>query len=776
MPLLFALTLFVSAALLFAVQPLVGRVLLPALGGSPVVWNTCLVFFQAVLLSGYLYAHLSARWLGARRQRYLHLPLLALPLAALPIASATAGPPAGAEAAPVGWLLGELAVLVGLPFFVVSATAPLLQRWFAATGHRAAGDPYFLYAASNLGSLLALLGYPFLAEPNLTLAAQSRAWAAGYLLLAGLIALCAAAVRGDTPAAAAGARGGEGAVTAGRRAGWVLLALVPSSLLLGVTTYLTTDLAAIPLLWVVPLALYLLTFVLAFGRVRVPPGWLGRMLAVAVIALAVAMLVRATEPLSVVVGLHLAAFFLAAWFCHALLARDRPDPAHLTEFYLWMSVGGVLGGLFNVLAAPLLFRHLGLVEYPLALIAACLFREKVAPAGAWRWGDVAWPVAAGLAVVGLIYASQSGAAASWLKAGADWLRIPDAVFRSGLVFGIPAVLVYTFVDRPRRFGLGLAALFLAGTFDAGPEGRTVFLERNSLGVVRVTTDADGHFLRMVHGNTIHGQQRRGWRPETVASFATPLAATGAADAAAYLAAGRWAWVDPHEPLTYYHRTGPIGDVFRRLVSGRPEPLRVGAVGLGTGSVAWYAEPGQEWTFFELDPTVIRLAQDPNYFTYLRDCKAAELRVVPGDARLRLAEEPDASFDLLVLDAFSSDAIPMHLLTAEALGLYRAKLKPGGVLAFHVSNRYLDLPPILGRLAGTADPPWAARVAEDLFVSDRLRERGKYPSVWVVMAEREEDLEALRRSLLWRPVKVPPGTPRWTDDFANLFSALRRGDD
>ena len=395
----------------------------------------------------------------------------------------------------------------------------------------------------------------------------------------------------------------------------------------------------------------------------------------------------------------------------------------LTEFYFWLASGGVLGGAFNVLAAPLVFRHAGLVEYPLMLLLACGCRAWVEAKRPSR-ADLLWPAVLGAAVAAAIRTSD-------LPAGTDGL------VRRGLLFGVPLVVAFTFVDRPLRFAAALAALLLAGALLPGAAGRTVFLERNVLGVVRVTASPDGRFLRMVHGNTIHGQQRRG----------------------------------ASEPLTYYARRGPAGRFFGTLVAGRDDALAVGAVGLGTGSLAWYARPGDDWTFFELDPTVVRLARDDRFFTYLADSHAASLRILGGDARARLRQLPDGRFDVLVLDAFSSDAIPMHLLTAEALALYRRKLRPGGALLFHVSNRYVDLAPILGRLAATARPPLAAKVMADESVSQARRRRGVFPSTWVAMADRPETLAPLRQPP-WFPIEVPPGTPRWTDDFADLFGALK----
>lgn len=741
MPLLFATTLFVSATLLFTVQPLVGRLLLPALGGSPVVWNTCLVFFQGVLLLGYFYAHATIRWLGVRRQIWLHLALLPLPLMVLPI-TLTDLPPSGVEAAPVGWLLLTLSVVVGLPVFVVSTTAPLLQRWFAHTDHPSAVDPYYLYAASNLGSMIALLGYPFLVEAHLTLGQQGTWWLAGYGLFAVLVITCGLWARFTSLSSRLNESPNRESLSWQRRLGWAVLAFIPSSLLVGVTTHLTTDLAAIPLLWVVPLGLYLLTFILVFRRgTQVPLTWLSRATAIGLLGLILCLSMRITEPLLLVASIHLVAFFIAAWFCHALLAHDRPLPTRLTEFYLWLSIGGVLGGVFNVLLAPILFRHVGLIEYPLAFLAVSLLRMKILPQRL-GWWDAVLPIIVGLTAFALLLATRLEPARSWLDTWASRWAIPDTTLRNGISLGVASLLVYAFVRQPLRFSLGLAAILWAGSLDTTSTGRTIFLERNSLGMVRVTTDESGQVYQLVHGNRVHGQQRRGSSTE-----------------------------DPGL-LVYFHPQGPIGSVFETLTHREQGLHAVGVVGLGPGSLAWYAQAGQDWTFFELDPTVIRVAQDPRFFTYLDDCQAESLRILAGDARLRLREIEDATFDLLILDAFSSDAIPIHLVTAEALDLYGSKLKPGGMLAFHITNRYVDLAPILGQLAESAPEPWALRLGEYTEVPETERDQGRTHATWVVMAKREADLERLANSPLWHPLTVPEGTPHWTDDFADLLSALR----
>jgi spermidine synthase len=723
---LYTVTIFVSAGLLFLVQPMFARMVLPLLGGAPAVWNTAMVFFQATLLAGYAYAHWTTARLGVRRQAALHLGLLLLPLAILPIAVPTGWSPP-AQTSPIPWLLALLAVSVGLPFFVVSTSAPILQAWFAGTGHRHARDPYFLYAASNLGSMLALLGYPVVVERALSLHGQSRAWALGYIVLALLIAGCAVAL---WRAPAVAARGEEPGLVgepigARRRARWVLLSFVPSSLLLSVTTYLSTDIAAIPLLWVVPLALYLLTFILVFARrPPLPHRLVVEILPLAMLPLVLILVARANEPLVLIVPTHLLVFLVTALACHGELARDRPAPARLTEYYLWMSAGGVLGGAFTALLAPLLFRSVA--EYPLMLVLACLAARRASAATTLeaRVLDLVLPAGLGLVALGLIHGVQSGALG---------LEAPAI----GPVFGGLVLLSLTFARRPLRFGLGIGALLLAATTYQGAEGRLLHAERSFFGVSRVTRDPSERFQVLLHGTTLHGMQS--------------------------LDLGRRL-----EPLTYFERTGPLGQLFAAL-GGGPLTRRVAVVGLGAGSLACHGRPDERWTFYEIDPVVERIARDPRFFTFLRDC-APTLDVVMGDARLSLRAAPDGEYGLIVLDAYSSDAPPMHLITREAVLLYRAKLAPGGLLVFNVSNRHLELEPVLGTLARATG--LVALAQDDAVVHERAWQEGKRPSQWVVMARHLADLGPLARDGRWHPAAAPPGAAPWTDDFNSLLSAFR----
>jgi len=724
---LYTLTVFVGAGLVFLIQPMFARMVLPLLGGSPAVWNTAMVFYQSALLAAYGYAHVSTTRLGVRRQAAWHLVLLAVPLAFLPVAVPAAWP-APPSSAPLPWLLGLMAAAVGLPFFAIAATSPLLQKWFAGTSHRRAADPYFLYVASNAGSMLALLSYPVLVEPRWRLAEQSRGWMWAYGLLVLLTAACAVCLWKSPAPAAASAPAVPARLLPDRPAGrrrlhWAWLAFVPSSLLLSVTTYLSSDVAVVPLLWIVPLAIYLLTFILAFARrPLLPRPWLARALPLLLAPLVMTLNMKPSQPMGALMLLHLATFFVAATLCHTILAADRPPAAHLTEFYVWISIGGAVGGLFNALIAPVIFHSV--VEYPLMLVLVCLADVPIGPRP-WRslLGELPGPALLALGTAGAILAVH----ASRLRADA---------LTGGLLFAVPTLLCFLFSHRPLRFALGLAGLLLIGGLYENQQGQLLCARRTFFGIHRVMTDADGRFHVLYHGRILHGIQS----------------------------------LDParrDEPLTYYARSGPIGNVLAAY--GRGPAERIGVVGLGAGTLAAYAQAGQQWTYFEIDPTVLKLARDDRFFTFLRDA-AVPVRIVLGDARLALAREPGAAYDLLILDAYSSDAIPVHLVTREALALYLRELAPGGRLAFHISNTHVDLEPVLAVLA--RDAGLTALTWADTDVASSERALGKAPSVWLVMARRADELAALTANGHWHPSRESRGTAIWTDDYSSLLSILR----
>lgn len=719
---LWAGTLFGSALLLFAVQPMVARMLLPQLGGTPTVWNTCIVFFQALLLGGYAYSHFIANRFSLRTQWLVHGALLLLALLTLPIAlpESLRGPTPW-EAHPVWWLLKHLFLMVGLPFFIISSTGPLLQNWFSRTNHPSARDPYFLYGASNLGSLIALLAYPLLLEPAFRLKQQSGLWTAAYGVFLVLFAACALTLRKASPRVAAQPALRPGPVGWSRRLFWVLLAFVPSSLMLGVTTYLTTDIASVPLLWIIPLALYLLSFILAFARKKwLPRSVLSKALPITVVALLFLLLTDTRNPAWLLVGLHLLFFFLAAVLCHTRLADDRPGAEHLTQFYLWLSVGGALGGAFNALLAPVVFNTVA--EYPLIIVLACMVSARLE--GRTVWLDWMLPGALGAATAALaLWAPQ-------LKLGAPQLTML-------IVFGLPLLGCYFLSKRPVRFALGLGAVVLAAQYYTAVHGRTLHAERNFFGAIRVTLDPEKPLRRFYHGTTVHGCQ----------------------------------FIDPsrrREPQAYYHRTGPFGIAYHAFAAHASNG-RVAAIGLGVGGVSAYATAGQQWTFYEIDPAVLSIASNTNFFSYLADCTNAVLEYKLGDARLRLREAPPASYALMICDAFSSDVPPLHLMTREAMDLYLSKLAPHGMLLFHISSRYLDFGPVLAGLANSLG--LQALEYNEAAVAREAMQSGKYPSRWVALARDPKDLGKLASDRRWTPLPARAGMRVWTDDYSNLLSIL-----
>ncbi len=719
----FAATLFISAGLMFLVEPMVAKMVLPRLGGSPAVWSTCLVFFQATLLLGYGYAHALTRLLPRSAQILVHAAVLLLAALALPLDLGAGAPPPGDS--PTPWLLIRLVLVAGPPMFAISATAPLLQSWLAGLDHEAAGDPYFLYAGSNVGSLLALLAYPLLVEPALPLDRQAWLWSCGFGALALGIALCAGAtVCGGRRGIEALPRDGLAPGRLRERLTWSALAFVPSSLLLGITTHIIMDIAAVPLLWVVPLMLYLLTFILTFAlRPPLRHATMARVMPLTLIPLALLWTPGGTlvPPVWLLLALNLGCLFAVGMVCHGELARQRPSTARLTEFYFFLSVGGVLGGVFNALVAPLIFP--GLWEYPLVLVAACLMKPAT-PEDARR--GLTWDILLPLALLGLVLQARSV-----LAAGSGHIPVLIGIF--GLL--VPAIALLNFSPRRWRFALGVAACLLATA--ATGQGRTIATARSFFGIYRVSIEGDSHapFLNLRNGTTLHGVRS--------------------------LLPG-----EERLPMAYYSHEGPFGRFFAALA---PESVRhVAVVGLGTGELACYARPSQDWTFYEIDPLVERIARDPRYFQFLANCGNQPL-IVLGDARLTIAAAPDGTYDVLILDAFSSDSIPLHLLTREALALYLQKLAPGGHLLFHISSRTLDLRPVVGALAADAGVP--ARMLLDLPPPGTPTWR-RSAALVVALAGRDGDLSSLDPADGW--TELPPAGARspWTDQRSDLLGSIR----
>ncbi len=727
---LFAGTLFTSAALMFVLQPMFGKILLPLLGGSPAVWNTCMVFYQSILFLGYLYAHYLSTRLNQHKQILIHIAVILVSFLALPVALPdNVSPPT--ESNPTFWLLGVLFLSIGLPFFVVSTTAPLIQKWFANVGHHTSHDPYYLYAASNTGSLIALLSYPFLLEPNIGLANQKSYWSVGFLLLCLLIAACAFTVwkaqqAKDIIEEPIAEDDGLSIVT---KLHWLALAFVPSSLLLGLTTFISTDIASVPLLWIIPLTLYLLTFVIVFSKWHDKVHSLMVTLQPMVLLpfIAYSFINPAVLPYWVDLGLHLTAFFLAVMVCHGELARLRPNTRHLTTYYLIMSFAGMLGGMFNTFVAPFIFN--AVYEYPLMIIAALLLRPGLkASIGNTRIEWLKQLILPALLIImglGLFFSLDD---------------LPQYLDTIGVGLILVAGLTYAFRVQPVTLAL-LTGILIFFTFGLhGLLSNTLYQERTFFGVLSVResvlTNEEGQpekYREFFHGTTKHGAQRLG------------------ADVS-------------RTPTTYFSRPGPIGQLFSEFDKVNDNWV-IGIVGLGAGTLTCYTKGKQDWTFYELDPLVVDIASNPTYFTYISQCNP-KMTMKVGDARLSLEKEPDHKFDLFVIDAFSSDSIPTHLLTQEAIKLYFDKIKPGGILALHITNRHLALKKVL------------AVHEKQLQLSALIQEfkpQQDIPLViatdWVVMAKKPETLELLRQSQLGRWQKLPLNfdVKPWTDDFTNIVT-------
>jgi hypothetical protein len=1009
-PVLFALTMFVSALLLFLVQPMIGKMVLPLLGGTPEVWNTCMVFYQGLLLAGYYYAHKSTSGMPIRKQTTVHAGVMLAAFAALligavltannsPIPIVKSLSPQGADY-PFFGVIVLLIVAIGLPFFVVSTSAPLLQKWFAETGHPSSKDPYFLYAASNFGSLLALIAYPAIVEPYLRLVWQAWVWAIGYGVLLILVFLCAKAANNpisqpaQKPSGTKAAHAKQQATIAPdppppmlRQLRWVALAFVPSSLMLGVTTFVSTDMASIPLLWIIPLSLYLITFIIVFSKIPKEVHLLATLLMpVFVLLLVFLMTSKVPAKFGLQVLLHMSTFFVVALVCHGELARDRPSTKHLTHFYLLMSVGGMLGGLFNALIAPIAFKFTS--EYPITLVAACfllpnLFPDRrtgrstftidmIAPAaifcvccliqanvddlgpylyshgtkiiaGLFLFGIPA-AIAVGLleskmidrivlgvllgaslvcyAVVGPVMnwllslkivtvrvdlaGEMTGQICRWTAVGAmlaayAWywnkratkevlhrklvvgvcalavcltamllftsmvakdflsdmaanLKLAPRTVTQIAIYGIPAMVCYFFVERPLRFGAAVAALWLAtfvteyrgsdkAFYDRSYFGRLKIEpsykwgrisadlfparilddeENYSLDVVRgdkedniyvTPKSGDGkpiylvniaksdqgniqtYYMRheitqLVHGTTVHGQEESNRLRRDIATGLLTLGApTGlGAQMTAASVSGDALLFPGRDPQTYYHRTGPVGSMFKAFIASNRAKANpntsVACIGLGTGTLSSYGEAGQNMVFFEIDKHVRTLVEPPRFFTFIDSAKRqdVDIKFEMGDARISL-ERMDRKFGFMLVDAFSSDAIPAHLMTKEAFQLYFERLEEDGLLAVHISNRYLDLEPVVERLCRELN--LEARVMQGSGDEREYWNNGKFAATWIAIAKSEKALglidedskdwlaekDASTRDR-WTFLKPNNKVGLWTDDYSPIIPILR----
>jgi hypothetical protein len=725
--------IFVSALLLFSVQPLFTKMVLPRLGGSPAVWSVAMVFFQSLLLAGYAYAHLLMQIRNRIVPVVVHLVLLLAAFVTLPlgIGAAYGEPPASGYAF---WLLGLFVTSIGLPFFALAANNPLLQAWFVRTGHPDAHDPYFLYASSNIGSFLALLSYPFLLEPVFTLHTQNRLWTAGYGVLIVLIAACGVLLLRSPKLAAVAVRAEDAAAPAPAlvtRLRWIFLAAVPSGLLIAVTAHISTDVAAAPLLWVLPLSLYLLTWVLVFqSRPLLPHKWMLMLQPVAIAGVILLLAFGGEQNLLLTLGGHQLCFFVIAMACHGELARTRPAAKYLTGFYVALSFGGMVGGLFAGLVAPFTFSWIA--EYPIlvALAALCRPAANERHAGFVRWY---WPVLAALALVLIAPSWTTGGLSTWFADHRVWVAGAVGVLAALLALALRA-------GRWKIFATVALALILTRVYPAD-EGR-VDTVRSFFGVHKIVVTPGGYFHVLMHGTTIHGAER--FRNND----GTPVT-------------GR------PEPITYYHKDGGIGQAITAIRERKGAPLNVAVIGVGSGTLACASEPGENWKFFEIDQTMVDAARDPKYFRYISSC-APDLKPVIGDARLTFAREADGAYDLIIVDAYSSDAIPIHLATEEAMKIYKDKLAPHGAVVMHVSNRHLDLEPVV---VGIAD---ANELKSWVYDEDSGRDADYIFATDVVVSAREEaDVGKLASSKQWEETDPDDKVRVWTDDYSNILGALYR---
>ena len=672
---LHALTIFASAFLLFLLQPIVAKEILPWFGGSAAVWTTCLVFFQSTLLLGYAYADFSVRRLAPRAQAKLHIALLVLSGAVLPIIPGTFWKPSGQED-PVWLILGLLTITIGLPYFVLSTTSPLVQAWFAR--EFPGRSPYRLFALSNLASMLALLGYPFLFEPWIATRTQAWGWSAGYVLFVGLCVLTArnSTRRAASPAPSECEPEANTSVaarpTVSRQLLWCALAATSSALLLAVTGHITQNIAAVPLLWIVPLSLYLVSFILCFDGI----GWYRREIFLGMLAAALGVMgwtladPKLTHELPLQLGVFCGGFFLACMFCHGELVTLKPAPRHLTRFYLMISLGGALGSVAAGVVAPLVFT--ANFDLAIALVACALL---------------------------LLWQTR----------------------REPLVFPALAVLALAFT-----IGCGIWSVveFYKDT---------TLATRNFYGVLRVQDSGGDDYDRrrsLIHGTIMHGKQ----------------------------------YLNPdlqHEPTSYYVRTSGIGLVIEAM-HPRQDPIRVGVIGLGAGTIASYGSKGDVYRFYDINPGVLAIAQRD--FTYLKDSEAT-IELALGDARLSLEREAPQNFDVLAIDAFSSDAIPVHLITREAVEVYLRHMKPDGVIAFHVTNRYLNLVPVVEGIAHELD-------LHALWIYDTGDESLGNVSSWVLLAKDPSRLNDPRLVDASIPIDVRRNWRVWTDDFNNIVQVFK----
>ncbi|MEO1553168.1 MAG: fused MFS/spermidine synthase [Pseudomonadota bacterium] len=716
---------FLSAALVFLVQPMFAKMATPLLGGAPNVWNVSLVCFQAALLLGYAYAHLLNHFVTQlRTQVGIHMGLLVLAALVLPFQlSGALGDPDPTQ--PTFWLIGVFALSIAPPFAIIAATAPLIQSWYSRSGRADAHDPYHLYGASNIGSLIGLVIYPLVLEPLFPIATQTFSWSLGYgvlaLLLIGSGWSAIATGGGQAPAIENSEVLGTERIDRGlwqQRLWWLACAFVPSSLLVGVTTHISTDIASVPFLWALPLILYISSFIIVFSKqpmLTLPAA--NRLLPFAVAMAAFALFSNIQLSLFIAIPIHLLTLFLAAMVGHGVMASDRPAANRLTEFYLIMSLGGVLGGAFNALLVPVIFDSV--IEYPLMLLAILALRPGLRWMGQGR--TRVWSIAAVAALV----------AACVLNLNVGNNGSAQYTYRFIALIAIAAIVF----SKHSKLGPVIAAMCTFGISALANPSASSIEARSFFGVVKILEI--GEFRLLQHGTTQHGAQ-----------FLAPESAL--------------------IPTTYYAKETPIGQVF----STHKKAGNVGIVGLGTGSVACYAQPDQNYVYYEIDPLVAKFAKDPQYFSYLSEC-TPDAPVILGDGRLSLAAEPAETFDLLLIDAFSSDSVPAHLLTVEAVDLYLSRLSEDGVLVMHISNRHMDLSKIVARIAERLGVP--ALYQFYIPTKDVRNVFAVSPSQVAVLAKSEDALKRLESNPNWAQLDSD-GKRAWSDDYSNVVGAMLAGKD
>jgi spermidine synthase len=716
----YIVTIFLSAALVFLVQPIFAKMATPLLGGAPNVWNVSLVCFQAALLLGYTYAHLLTHFVKSlRAQIAIHAGLLAIAALVLPFQLSTAlGPPDPVQ--PTFWLIGVFAISIAPPFAVISATAPLIQSWYSRSARADAHDPYHLYAASNVGSLLGLAAYPLVFEPFFPLITQTAAWTTGYFCLAVLLIgsgiLAFATGKGTAPMVSEAPVENPSAVSESvwqQRLWWLVCAFIPSSLLVGSTTHIATEIASVPFLWAVPLALYISSFVIVFSKQpAISLDTANRLLPVTIALAFFALPPITVIPVTFSVAIHVFALFMAALVGHGTMAASRPAANRLTEFYLIMSLGGVLGGAFNALLVPIIFTSV--FEYPLLLVAVLAIRPGLRLIGKGR--TRVWLAAA-------LFALVIAGVMRWMQ-GTDG----QSIFAARILILLAAFSIA--MSWNSKAGPILAAICAWGIGAVTNPIAGGVSERSFFGVVKIIERGDIRLL--MHSGTVHGAQ-----------FMTEEKAL--------------------MPTTYYAPPTPIGQLF----AANEAPGAVGVVGLGTGSVACYARPGQDYVFYEIDPLVAELASDPQHFTYLSAC-TPKPNIVLGDGRLSLANEPEDHFNLLLIDAFSSSSVPTHLLTREAVSLYLSRLSEDGVLVMHVSNNHMDLPQVVARVADSLGAP--ARYQYFNPTPEQAELEDAHASQVVVLARTEAAFAKLDADPNWR-VLTGDGRRPWSDDYTNVIGAI-----